>query len=582
MKKNIIKNIIPFIMATFTYSVFCNNNILKSFDISSWLIYGMAILLFYKTDIIGKNNRKESIVFSCVLSSIIVYGGLLFKNIHSSDISVINETLKFKSLLSFVSYFNILFILFKNLFPKLYDAKLVDSREKKLSNIKVFFICLILILLAWLPYFLSFYPGTLTVDSISEFKSIHNGIHIVSDHHPVIHALFVGLFYNLGMFIFKNTNAAIALTTVMQMLILSSIFAYTIIFLRKRNVKKSILLITLICYCLLPMNGYYSITMWKDVIFAGCFLLLITELIKLIEKNSNQKLLKKDMISFVLVSLLCIFFRNNAFYMYLLLFFVITLFIGSLNRKIVVLSFIIVFGCYFTIKGPIFSMCHIKNSESSEYIGIPLQQIGRMAYKDVVFTNKELKSINKLIPIDVMKNSYNPYVVDSIKFNPSYNEDVFNNNKKEYLKLYLSLLFKHPAIAVESYSISTLGFWYPGVVFWSVANWIEPNEYGIKMNSIIKNDSNSLIRKIENRDFPVLSIEWSIGLYFWMLFLAFYISIRKKGINALIVFAPCIGIWLTLMVATPVFAEFRYIYCVIVSIPVMLLYPYIGNKRNLT
>lgn len=579
MNNTLKQNITAFIMATFSFFIICSNNFLKSYDVTSWLIYVLILIVFFKTDILGRKNRKESIIFSIILSIILVYGRLCFINMDNRIVSVLRETFKLNSLWNFICYFNILFVVFKNLFPKLYSLHILETGEKRISNKKLFILCALIIFIGWLPYFLSFYPGTLTPDSLSEYTSIYKGIHIISDHHPVLHALFIGLFYNLGMLIFHSETAAIATTTVAQMIVLASIFSYSIVFLKQRNVKKSILVILTLCYALLPMNGYYSIVMWKDVLFAGCIILLTTEVIKLTEKNVQKKLTKKDVISFIVVSLVCAFFRNNAIYMYFLLTLTLIWLFKKYNKLIITVSTILVMVLYVVIKGPVFKLCGIQKTESSEYIGIPLQQIGRMAFKDAKFTKTDREAFKDLMPIEVMRDAYNPRASDGIKFHSYYNMSEFDSNKSKYLKLYIKYVMKYPSIAIESYSISTLGFWYPGVEYWSVANGIWENEFGLKTKSLIKNESDSFIRQIEQRAFPVLSIEWSVGLYFWMLFISFYIGIRKKGKSSLCVYMPCIGIWITMMLASPVFAEFRYIYCVVATIPVLILFPYMEQKR---
>ena len=167
------------------------------------------------------------------------------------------------------------------------------------------------------------------------------------------------------------------------------------------------------------MHGYFSIVMWKDVMFAGMLLLLTMQLIKILEKEKNSELSFYSLIPFIIVSILCVFFRNNAIYMYVILaaFMLVVL---KKYYKLLLLSFFIVFASYLLVKGPIFNALEIKKSSSAEYIAMPLQQIGRMAYKGVDFTNKEIKIINDLIPVNIMASVYNPRVVDGIKFNENY------------------------------------------------------------------------------------------------------------------------------------------------------------------
>ena len=114
--------------------------------------------------------------------------------------------------------------------------------------------------------------------------------------------------------------------------------------------------------------------------------------------------------------------------------------LGKKHIKIFGVAFFIVFSIYLIIKKPVFNYLNITKSSSAEYIGMPLQQVGRMAFKNVKFTEDEKELINELMPLEVMAVSYNPRLSDGIKFNENYNSAIFDNNKLEYLKLYLKLV----------------------------------------------------------------------------------------------------------------------------------------------
>ena len=232
--------------------------------------------------------------------------------------------------------------------------------------------------------------------------------------------------------------------------------------------------------------------------------------------------------------------------------------------------FIIIFGTYFTIKGPIYNYFKIEKSSSSEYIAIPLQQIGRMAYKNIKFTKYEEKEISKIIPISKLKKVYTPDIVDPIKFDDDYNKDVFENNKEKYFKIWLGLCIKHPVVAVESYLTSTLGYWYPGVEYWVTIDKIDSNDLGIKNVSIVPDSIRNKFSKITSTKIPLLGFTKCIGLCIWTIFILAYIAIKKKRKEVLYSFVPVIGIWLTLRLATPVIAEFRYIYCAYLCLPIYI------------
>ena len=203
-----------------------------------------------------------------------------------------------------------------------------------------------------------------------------------------------------------------------------------------------------------------------------------------------------------------------------------------------------------------------------------------MAYKNVNFTKKEKELLNKLIPVDIMAKVYNPIISDGIKFDSNYNSNVFDENKGEYLKLYLSLIRKHPSIAIEAYSVSTLGYWYPGVSYNSVCYGMVENDYGLKNYSLLGKDVQYFLYGIEGRGVPVLNIEWSIGLCFWVILIFVILAAKMIGKKSLLIYVPIMGIWITMMVAAPVYAEFRYVYGAFTCLPLLMMVPYINFKNN--
>lgn len=582
MKKSICKILnckvfIVILMAVFTYSTFCFQDVLKVYDLSSWLIFISLILLFYKTDICNKNHKTDIILLSILFSFLTVFGRIIYNFQSDAVYSCFSELFSFRSLVYIVGFFNIFYILLTILFPKLCELELKNGEQLINNKYIVFIISFLIIFLAWVPYFLTFYPGLLSPDSFSEIKIIVNNFSSISDHHPVLHVLLVAIPFNIGMRMFSNINSAVALVSTAQMIIMASIFSYLIVFLHSRKVNKIILTLIMLFYAFVPMHGYYSVTMWKDVIFSGILVLVTIQTFEISELVNKNILTFKNLIPFILISILCVFFRNNAIYMYIFLF-IVTILIFKRYLKQFFIAFFIIFGVYFFVKGPIFNYFSITKSGSAEYIGIPLQQIGRMAYKKVNFSDEELELLNKLMLVESIAKNYNPKTSDGIKFNSDYNADEFDKNKLKYFKLWLQLVKKHPAIALEAYATSTLGYWYPGVEYWSVLNSISENEFNIYSDSKSNDFVLKLIENTEKRTTPILNIEWSIGLCFWIIFVFSIITLKKRGIKYLYPYVPIAGTWITMMVASPVYSEFRYVYGAFTCFPLLLMVPYIKIK----
>ena len=129
---------------------------------------------------------------------------------------------------------------------------------------------------------------------------------------------------------------------------------------------------------------------------------------------------------------------------------------------------------------------------------------------------------------------------------------------------------RYPGEYVKAWVDQTKGYWnggydYPYVAF--IYRGIS-GEYGISqvINSPIVA---RLFRGYFGIFGPVFGTVLSIGIYVWLVLIIFAYLINRRNVNALLC-VPIIAIVLTLLVATPVAYEFRYIYAIFTSIPLLL------------
>lgn len=582
--KNIINKILnnkillALVMACFSYITICKNMNTSFYDFYSWCLLLILFIFFYKFAFV-KNVKKEKkgiILVSMAFAFLLVLGNIILNIRSDANLNFIRELLKFKPIFFFIGNFNIIYTILICSVPKLInmDNKVIQKIKVPKNSMLVFWISFAVLLICWSIYFFAYYPGILSVDSMAELQIIINNFVSIYDHHPILHVLFIFFPFKIGEFFFHNVNSAAACVTIFQMIIMALIFSYLVYFLSKRGVKKSILAIIILYFAIVPVHGFMSITMWKDIVFAGLMVLLTIQTIKLLEKSN---ITFKNSYAFIIISIITIFFRNNAIYAYLVLIFFSFIILRKHYKQL-----ILIFGCilmvYGIIKYPVFNYFHVKRTESVEYIGIPLQQIGRMAYKNIQFTEEEQKLINKLLPIDIMRQVYNSNTSDAIKFNKNFDIKTFDNNKSTYLSLWAKLVVKHPVTAIEAHLASTLGYWYPNVEYWAVLREISENDFGIEMTS--KLNIQPYLDKLENRQTPIVNMSWSIGLCFWIIGLAAYITKKRLGWRYLYPYIPIFGVWVTMMIASPVFAEYRYVYGAFTTLPILLLLPYIIRKEE--
>ena len=86
----------------------------------------------------------------------------------------------------------------------------------------------------------------------------------------------------------------------------------------KKNIDCRWRIFSLLFLALYPVNGMYSITMWKDIPFAVCMLIFVIMLYEIVSSKGNFFDSKKNIFLFVLSMISVILFRNNGIYVVVL------------------------------------------------------------------------------------------------------------------------------------------------------------------------------------------------------------------------------------------------------------------------
>lgn len=544
---------------------------LDNFNILSFCIFILVFIVIKKY--FFKLISKRSMIISLIFTLCFTLGKVCFDNMYTTK-NVFIEYFTFETLYLFIGIFLLFTLLISLILKKLETSNLVSESNFK-NNKKLFIISFIIIIICLIPYFLHSFPGLIAPDPIYQTQQFKH-LTTLTDHHPVFHTIFLKICYAIGSIFSSNENVRASVSTIMQMIIMSGIYSYFIVFLNQHKINKKILIGLMLMFGLLPVYAFYSITMWKDVLFGGFFLLFMINVYTFIEKRNELKYY--HFISFIILSLLVLFFRNNALYMYLLFIpFILVYFKDKI--KPFVISITIVLICFFVIKYPVFNYFGVEKSKSWEYLGMPIQQVGRMAFKDVKFTKEEKNIIEKFITVENLKSDYNPKVSDGIKFSLNLNQEYFDSHNMEFLLLWKDLVIEHFDIAVESYLISTLGYWYPNLTNNAVELGVTDNDLGFYQQSLVPNSVGNFIDNLYSYNTPILSLQWNLGLMIWFTVILGVVCYRKNKKN-LLCYIPIVGMWLTLMVASPVNGMLRYIFWLYTALPLLFFINYLPSNNT--
>lgn len=474
-------------------------------------------------------------------------------------------------------------IVFKNVLIIAKNISIKTSKKLTNSPRKVFLICfLIFSLIDLLVLFLCCYPGSLTADSIDEISQILSGTY--SNHHPFYYTILIYPFIQLGTNVFHDINVGVALFNVFQIIVLSAAFAYSISTLFRIGVSKKALFILTVVLAILPYNIVFSFTVWKDVMFAALFLIFIVTLyryfydLRLFEKTKIPQLI----LLFFSGLAVCLL-RSNALIaivVSIIIFFII------FRKHYVKLGIILiaVIASAFILKRPILSLIGVTQTDTIESLSIPSQQIAKtLKYNYDQISEEDINLINDLADSKELAEAYTPTISDPVKntIRKYDNQKYIKEHAVDLIMLYLKLGAQHPMQYLTAWIDQTRGYWNGGYMSFIWANEVQANNYDIKRNN------NAFMNKLFDKYLEICSSTSflqpliSIGLMVWLLFALLYRSIIDKNKNNLFLIIPILATWTTLLIATPVFSEFRYSYFIFTTIPFLTIVTFTKPPKQL-
>lgn len=474
------------------------------------------------------------------------------------------------------------------------------------SGVQIFSGSLLLLLLAWLPVYLAYYPGICAYDAPVQTGQIME--HYYFDHHPIVHTLFLQGMLWLGSHIFGSVNAGMAFYTAAQMLLLSGSMAYGMLVLHHRKTAAGWQLAIQLLGMFFPFHWYMSVSMTKDTVFSAFLLLQLVSLADLLWEDRNAWRPGIRDLLFALGTVGMILFRNNGKYamIVLLAFTFLTFCFGKKARKLWG-RLLVVCGAAFCVGlfvlSAVFSATHAEQGDRREMLSMPIQQLSRcmiyhggvsvLAEDDNTMDAADKALINDFI-LDEAYRDYDPGIADPVKRHT--NTYVVRYRSGEFIRVYLHLLGNYPGDMINAALATNAGFLSPFDTTHADVNRVEGraglsyvqtrweedtlNDRGIYKDSKWPWLFEQLESWAENNSYlriPVLKYFFVPGSYLWLyLALAAVLVIvdRKRFCLPLAIVAGYYG---TMLFGPTV--QMRYVY------PVMLALPYVlalvtGRRKN--
>ncbi len=451
------------------------------------------------------------------------------------------------------------------------------TEHNKFKGLKVYCIIYALLIIAWLPYILSAFPGGIYGDTgVSINQSI--GIDKIDNHHPLLYTLSIKTAIKLFG---GSVQMGMSLITIIQIVIMAGVYAYFVYWLYKKNISKIYVGLSLLFFMFFNLIPLYVMSNWKDSIFSVAMLAYIISLMEIIFQDAKNLKKKSNIIKYIIAMFFVSFLRNNG--LYIVTFVTIWLLVVYRKRikdtlKTFTISSLVAILIFYIIQGPIYKKLDVS-TETSESLGIPLQQICYVIASNGNITDEQLEFMNQICPIEVIKENFTPYIVDKIKWDEHYNEQFLNENKVEFLKIWAKVLIQNPKAYVAEYLYNTLGYWDINKVtsnsYIQYLNWnneqpfaeVTQTDYFEKITGFSIQENLATVGRL-----------YSSAIWFWIVFLSFILIIKNKKYKNIVILLPALLTWATIMVATPIAFTLRYVYILILMIPLVLIVPTMPQK----
>ena len=331
----------------------------------------------------------------------------------------------------------------------------------------------------WGIYLLTFFPAVMTPDSIRQWGQVISGQ--FNDALPVVHTLLVMLLTRAWF--------SPAVVIVFQIIALALTVAWGIQLLADQGLPRWAGWGLALVFALSPVNGNMVVSLWKDIPYSICLLLLSLMILKAIFSKGAWLGERFSWLWLTLVGLGISLFRLNGLPVPILSLIVLA-FVYRYQWKRVVLSVGVIAGMWLLIQGPIYTLLKVdRNAGFKQQVFI--HHIAAHIATGGPLTPAESDLASGILPLDQW--SYDCCTNIPIWTQPAYSEPRFTEKAADIQKLFVDLAVKEPGVEIQHLvCVSSLVWEVPNHCMLnqektaaSIISWIEPNDLGLKEASLL-------------------------------------------------------------------------------------------------
>lgn len=303
-----------------------------------------------------------------------------------------------------------------------------NKNKKKIERFDVIIFSTIILIFGM--SLLAFYPGLITSDGVDQIAQAQKGEYI--DAHPTLHSFIVG---NL-----TKIFGTIATVGIIQILLFAIIWTIALKITRIDNesvFNKIFQLLLTIGICIIPINFMYSITVWKDIIYSYSMLSVVLIIYIGIKNNYNYKLMHMIIVSMALVLIMKL--RHNGLPIGIVLIIILLAlnFIKTRNWKKTGMFFLTFITTLIIFSIPEWVIQPKKQLDTASALtGQAVYYMGGILAEDIDLLPEEEEFLNKILPLDIWRETYSPYSGVPMLFHEKYNKAFLSENTDKFMEIF--------------------------------------------------------------------------------------------------------------------------------------------------
>ncbi len=493
---------------------------------------------------------------------------------------------KLVCVLSFLMYLPIFWFAIYKLYG--FFDKLTKRRVRKVDlaktrfSFKNFWLFFAIVIIPSILLLLAFWPGHFGYDVGGELL----GEGVYSDHHPLIHVLWLHGIVKIGNLLNFSPNWTVALMSISQIVLCAVIYAYISEFFSRITSRKCGIFVALL-FALLPASSFAMIAVTKDTVHVAMFCLVVTLAYRLFCLKSPAK---RDIVAFVAIAGLFGITRNNSIYI-LALFGIFSFFLlkrHALRKTMTICAFSSLVVAVILNAG-LAAYAHPYKLQASAAFSLPLQLVAGTvdAHPELI---PEINSGEKILGFFEYSSDFNTYDFfnkgSDVTKNNSYAKQI-EGRELEFLVLTARTGLRHPADYLRVFGDQTLSSWYPfsydyAYYYYKFGGQLNFNESTTQQTAMLSNvqDSSKIpflrdflsyeFRELHYRDNPILLFLCAPASYVLaLLVLALYLAYRKDKILFLAT-SFALSCYFVILIAAPCILV-RYMLPIMLAVPLLYM-----------